>query len=351
LPLIPPKDAITAAAAAMPMKFIRKFRKNRNGDDDPNVIVSDTAYDPERDNGGNKPYLGKYGSGAYGDEDEEGEEEEVYIVRQKYGYCSILFSAAQVVVLVLMMWRCGVAPLALNPMIGPWPDALSEWGGKNSVLIVEDGQAYRLVTPILLHAGVLHLLGNVAIQLETGVFFEREWGSVRWLVIYLASAIGASVLSVIIMPQAVSVGSSGAVMGLFGGKLAEVVLRACERHVTRQDRIAHQVRKEQCWAVTLSVVVVMAFSFIPFVDWAAHLGGLTAGFAVGIMFFSSQVEWYTCKLVWLCVGTALTIAGFTVALNYMYSHVDAPEELRDVCDYYKQNFADYECNCMRDEAK
>lgn len=281
---------------------------------------------------------------------DEDEQTEIYIVRQQHGYCSIAFSILQTLILIVMMWQCGVAPLQLNPMVGPYPDALSEWGGKNSVLILEDGEVYRLLTPILLHAGVLHLLGNVAVQLETGVFFEQEWGSLRWMVVYLASAVGSSVLSVICMPLAVSVGSSGAVMGLFGGKLAEVLLRACDKHRTQQDRVAHQVRKEQCCIVTASVVLVMLFSFIPFVDWAAHLGGLIAGFVVGLMIFAWDIPGVGWKVLWFAIGTAATVTAFTVGLQYMYSgEVETVEELRDVCGYYKEHFEDYECNCMREE--
>jgi hypothetical protein len=66
------------------------------------------------------------------------------------------------------------------------------------------------------------------------------------------------------MPGAISVGSSGAVMGLFGAKLAEVIVRFCDRDKSTQGRIAHQVRKEQATGVTCSVIVVMLFSFIPF---------------------------------------------------------------------------------------
>ena len=145
-------------------------------------------------------------------DNENREEQEVYIVKQQYGYLSILFSTAQTIILAIMMTNCGVAPMNINPMLGPYPDALSEWGAKNAVNILDDGEWWRLITPIMLHAGVIHLLCNVAVQLETGAFFEREWGSGAWLVIYLVSAVGSSILSVIYMTDAVSVGSSGAVM-------------------------------------------------------------------------------------------------------------------------------------------
>jgi membrane associated rhomboid family serine protease len=295
---------------------------------------------------------GGWGNSARGEEEEP--EEQIYIVRQKYGYGSIAFSIVQTVVLAWMMYSCGVAPLRLNPMIGPFPDGLSEWGGKNAYLILEEGESYRLLTPIFLHAGVLHLIGNVAVQLETGLFFEKEWGSLRWLIIYLVSAIGSSILSVIAMPQAISVGSSGAVMGLFGGKLAEVIIRAlecCNNDLTQQERVARAVRKEQCCLVSSSVIIVMLFSFIPFVDWAAHLGGLISGFLIGLAIFPFDLQTHWCiRIICSAIGLAVTITSFALALQYMYSgKVQSIEELKDVCGYYKQNFQDYECNCMREE--
>lgn len=255
-------------------------------------------------------------------------------------------------------------------------DALSEWGGKNAVNIIDDGEWWRLLTPMLLHAGVIHLFSNIAVQLESGAFFEREWGSLNWLIIYCVSAIGSSILSVIFMPDSISVGSSGAVMGLFGGKLAEVMCRCCESDDSRQKRVAHSVRKEQCGGTLCAVTLVMAFSFIPYgkcqsvhtkacafffnhliqfytlvkVDWAAHLGGLVAGLLAGFVLFSCAMEMVISRVFWFAIGTVATFIAFAMALSYMYSGViDPAEELRDVCGYYQQFFDDYECHCMRGE--
>lgn len=52
---------------------------------------------------------------------QEADEEEVYIVKQEYGYFSYLFGLVQTVILIIMMWQCRVAPLNINPMIGPYP--------------------------------------------------------------------------------------------------------------------------------------------------------------------------------------------------------------------------------------
>lgn len=277
---------------------------------------------------------------------DEEEENEVYVVKQKHGYLSILFSATQTIILVVMMVQCGVAPMSMNPMFGPYPDALSYWGGKNSYLILEEGEDWRLMTPIMLHAGVIHLLGNVAVQLETGAFFEREWGSLVWLIIYLTSAIGSSVLSMIFMPQSVSVGSSGSVMGLFGAKLAEVACKYCEKLKTRDQHVAHKVRMEMFGGVFCSVVVVMLFSFIPFVDWAAHLGGLISGFVVGMVLFAFSLRSKLSMFFWGVFGILSCVIFYAMSLEYMYNEVEPVEELSDVCEYYRQYFDDYECNCQ-----
>ena len=152
-------------------------------------------------------------------------ERNLYAVEQKHAYLSVLLSVVQTVVLAVMMIQCSIATFALNPMIGPPPDALDYWGGKNALKILRDGEDWRLITPIFLHAGVLHLIGNISAQLDVGGLFEKEWGSKIWLFIYLTSALGSSIFSVCMKPDNVSVGSSGAVMGLFGGKASlEIIL-------------------------------------------------------------------------------------------------------------------------------
>ena len=62
--------------------------------------------------------------GERGTSSDDGEMD-VYYVKQRRGYCSIAFSLVQTIVLAIMMWQCGVAPLNINPMVGPYPDALN----------------------------------------------------------------------------------------------------------------------------------------------------------------------------------------------------------------------------------
>jgi len=44
-------------------------------------------------------------------DDPADEEHEVYLVKQKHGYLSIMFSATQTIILGVMMMQCGIAPM------------------------------------------------------------------------------------------------------------------------------------------------------------------------------------------------------------------------------------------------
>ena len=248
--------------------------------------------------------------------------------KQRYAPCSTLFCVVQCIILPLMMWQCGVAPLNINPMIGPYPDALNYWGAKNAVLIIEDGEAWRLFTPIFLHAGIIHLAGNVLVQYDMGNLWEMEWGSLIWMIVYVGSGFGSSVFSTCFMPDNISVGSSGAVMGLFGAKFSEIVLLCFEKSKTKTELAGERARKRQACHVVGGIIIVAAMSFIPYVDWAAHLGGMIAGFVLGLVCFSFKIRSWPFMALWFVVGVGSAIALYSALMTYMYTDVEANDELR-----------------------
>jgi len=134
-------------------------------------------------------------------------QDDIYKLKQSRPYLSIAFSLVQTIVLIAMMVKCSVAPFRINPMIGPYPDGLDYWGAKNAYKIVNDGESWRLLSNILLHGGVIHLISNVAVQLDTCAFWEKEWGSACWFAVYIASGLGSSIMSVMFKPNNISVGS------------------------------------------------------------------------------------------------------------------------------------------------
>jgi energy-coupling factor transporter transmembrane protein EcfT len=105
---------------------------------------------------------------------------------------------------------------------------------------------------------------------------------------------------------------------------------------------------EQLSQSLCSVILVLAFSFVPYVDWAAHLGGVICGFASGMVCFSAWIKTKTYAAFWFVVGVALNLVFYIVTLTYFLTYVEPRNDLMDVCEYYKQFFENYECNCQID---
>jgi membrane associated rhomboid family serine protease len=134
--------------------------------------------------------------------------------------------------------------------------------GRGEFLGVADGEVYRLLTAAFLHGGIFHLLLNMYAIFALGPQLEAALGRVRFLALYLVSALGGTALSYALAPATnSSLGASGAVFGLAGAYL--VISRRLGRDST-------------------PVLVLLAINFgygflVPRIDWRAHLGGLVAG--------------------------------------------------------------------------
>jgi membrane associated rhomboid family serine protease len=72
-------------------------------------------------------------------------------------------------------------------------------------------------------------------------------------------------------PNQISVGASGALMGTMGGWLVHILTRW---NVSSEDYGAKAFSLVIC---VVNILVIVGFSFVPFIDWAAHLGGLLSG--------------------------------------------------------------------------
>jgi membrane associated rhomboid family serine protease len=270
------------------------------------------------------------------------EEADYYKTKQKFAYLSMTISAFQLLILASQLSLCGVAPLDVNPFVGPYPDVLSQWGGKNPYLM-QNGEWWRLVTPAFLNVGVLQLLVNSAVQLETCAFFEREWGWMRYLWIYLISAVGCSIVSCAANPDTVGVGSSGAIMGLFGAKLAQVVMQVCFDFSKREE---DSIRLEQLSSVLCSLSVVLGLSFFTYIDWSGHMGGLATGFVVGMIAFSQPIRSKLSRTIWRLLGIILLLTGVPVVFYIFIEIVEPDEDLGDTCEYFRNLYAEgYDCSC------
>jgi membrane associated rhomboid family serine protease len=84
---------------------------------------------------------------------------------------------------------------------------------------VADGEWYRIITSGFLHYGILHLLFNMYALYILGTMLEPSIGALRFSLIYAVSLIAGSVGALLLDPNALTAGASGAVFGLMGAAI------------------------------------------------------------------------------------------------------------------------------------
>lgn len=156
------------------------------------------------------------------------------------------------------------------------------WHGANIPDFIRSGQIYRLVSSMFIHGGIIHLMCNMYALYVVGPQLESYLGRVKYLLIYLISGIAGNLLSMT-FTSGVSVGSSGAIFGLFGALL----------YFGFHYRVyLGSVLKSQ---IIPLIVINLGLGFvISGVDNAAHIGGLIGGalstIALGVKYKSSNFE-------------------------------------------------------------
>ena len=148
--------------------------------------------------------------------------------------------------------------------------------GANNILLIKNGEIYRLLTCAFLHVGLIHLVVNMYSLRVIGPSVESLIGKGKFVFIYLISAISASLMSLVFVDSnIVSVGASGAIFGLMGALLY----------------FGYHYRLYLNDAIKTQIIPVILFNLIigfmmPGIDNGAHIGGLIGGYlatmAIGI---------------------------------------------------------------------
>lgn len=142
--------------------------------------------------------------------------------------------------------------------------------------VAEHAEAWRLVAPIFLHHGPIHLLLNLFALLQLGPLVESLWGTRRFFTFYVFCGIAGTLASAALTGSgyAGSVGSSGALMGLAGLLLGA---RAYGEENTR-DFLGDLLGRRLLQGVLLTLGLGFGlWFFLPVVDNWAHIGGLACG--------------------------------------------------------------------------
>ena len=137
------------------------------------------------------------------------------------------------------------------------------------VPVLVDTEPWRLLTSAFAHVQIFHIFSNLFMLYQVGPPLEQMLGRIRFLILYLLSALGGGVAVWLIgNPLGATLGASGAVLGLVGALL--VISRARGMDVT--------------WILAyVAITAVISFT-IPNISWQGHLGGFVTGAAVAWLF-------------------------------------------------------------------
>ena len=161
--------------------------------------------------------------------------------------------------------------------------------------------------------------------LSIGACLEKVHGSFTVAFIYVVSGFCAQLTTAVFVPSAVSVGASGAILGLFGAEWADLFVNW---------RSWEGQQGAQFCSLLVPTILLVAMSLLPFVNLFAHLSGLVCGLLMGLALavrkryrtggFTGLVRVRRTALQRICCVLGLLLAAFLIfgQLLILYYGID-----------------------------
>ena len=175
--------------------------------------------------------------------------------------------------------------------------------GANNRGLVLHGDFYRLITSAFLHGSIAHLFVNMYSLWIIGSQVENYIGKIKYLVIYILSAIMGSLFSIVFLENSLSVGASGAIFGLMGALL----YFGYHYRIYLSNALTNQI--------VPIIILNLALGFMSSsIDNGAHIGGLIGGYLstmiVGLKYKSTKSETINGTIVYILLVAFLIFALF-----------------------------------------
>ncbi|KAK7113067.1 rhomboid-related protein 3-like [Littorina saxatilis] len=179
-------------------------------------------------------------------------------------------------------------------------------------------EIWRFVLYMLLHAGYVHLLFNVIVQVVVGIPLEMVHGSFRIFIVYMAGVLAGSLGTSVFDMNAFLVGASGGVYALLAAHLANILLNYSQMELG---------------VLKLAAVLIIASADVGFAIWdrytykelappvgyTAHLMGALAGLTIGLVVLKNfEQKLHEQYVWWIALAVYLGCVVFAIFWNIFY---------------------------------
>ena len=201
-------------------------------------------------------------------------------------------------------WVVVIAYLAMAFVTFADTEQAKEWREAGLMVphLVSEGQPWRLISHAFLHGNLLHLGFNTIVLIWIGPPLELALGSLRFVVLYVVSAVGGAVaVALVNSPMQPVLGGSGALFGMMGAAVA-LHLRSSRHMMAAFDQRGPRM------LLTL-IGINLLFGLLPGISNTAHIGGLIGGTCLVLVFFDFG-QWESqrsTKLAFAVAGLGLLV--------------------------------------------
>jgi len=160
----------------------------------------------------------------------------------------------------------------------PSLSTLLAMGGLSRAVVLSNGEWYRIFAAPFLHGSLVHLIANCVALMLGGPHLERLIGRVWFFALFILAALGGSLMSLALnQPNIVSVGASGALMGVFAA------LFICSFRLPAGTSARQKLQVDSMRVLIPSLLPMVSATAGVHIDYGAHFGGALGGAIIGLV--------------------------------------------------------------------
>lgn len=223
--------------------------------------------------------------------------------QQKEKWFHLPLLTCTLVVLSAIMMACElikndwqVEPFSVNPMLGPSAKVLIDMGALVTLKITDDGEYERIIGSLFLYSGLIQFFATQLVVYLLVKPIERIYGTMLTTIVFILTGIGANLTCALLSPELVTVGPTGAIFGLIGFCLADIlknwdlILKGIPGHehespFSQNGKVPYM---HACVIFLVELATAFAIGLLPYVDNMADLGGFHYGLGIGMILLRKE---------------------------------------------------------------